>query len=368
MRQVLLNAVGGFRAGDVFDPDQGQQRQIDAAKSIGGKFVDATGDAVGAAVMAAAAYARGDASAASGIMLAQLGGSGGGGDLFIFTGDGAPHSDITFGRWDELMAMTSALQAKQSRLLPRIRFAQPFTVPSANMPPAGWPSALGTWESFTPNTGAVTVTVPPGVKIDMLAGIGFGLGLACSPAVDGETLHWSGLPLGFPRIFQITGGATVQNSSPRALVLTPGDIVQTYFVFALAGATFLAPLAGPIVKGTGSDVVIASSLTGGYQGMPDGWAQSSAGSTLLLYQDSISSTFPAVLWAGPISEMFNGTDSLQLNQRHGPLAGRAALAALPGGYALKVGSTYFATDQGPNGAPLWWTGAAWVDASGAVIP
>jgi hypothetical protein len=266
------------------------------------------------------------------------------------------------------MAMTADLQAKQSALLPRIRFRNPFTVPLADMPPDGWPCAFGTWESFTPNTGAVTVTVPPGAKLDMLSGVNFGLGLACAPNADGETLHWSGLPPGFPWIFTIATGATVQNASPRALVETPGALTQQYFVCALAGATFLAPLAGPIVKATGSDVVIGSALTGGFQGMPDGWAQSSAGSTLLLYQDSISSTFPAVSWAGPIFEMFNGTDSLQLNQRHGTLAGRAALAALPGGYALKPGSTYFASDQGPNGAPLWWTGAAWVDASGAVVP
>lgn len=42
MKKILLNSVGSFRAGDVFDPDQGQQHIIDGATGIGGRFVDAT--------------------------------------------------------------------------------------------------------------------------------------------------------------------------------------------------------------------------------------------------------------------------------------------------------------------------------------
>lgn len=74
MRKVLLNAVGKFRAGDVFDPDQGQQQLIDAALSIGGAMVDESQSVLDAAMAASSAYLRGDAAAATGIMLGLVGG------------------------------------------------------------------------------------------------------------------------------------------------------------------------------------------------------------------------------------------------------------------------------------------------------
>lgn len=74
MRKVLLNAVARFRAGDIFDPDQGQQSLIDGAAELGGLLVDESPESLAAAALAQAAYARGDAASASGIMLAQVGG------------------------------------------------------------------------------------------------------------------------------------------------------------------------------------------------------------------------------------------------------------------------------------------------------
>lgn len=369
MRKVLLNAVGSFRAGDVFDPDQGQQRQIDAATSLGGVFVDASTAALVVAELATAAYARGDSGSASGIMLASQGG-GGSGDLFLFTGDGSPHSDITFGRWSELMEMTAALQASASGLKPRIRFTNSFTVPTEGMPVTGWPCARAAFESTVLNTGAITLTLPAGATLDMLEFINNGLGISFAPAVDGESLKFSQIAPGTgPQIFGIGNGATITHgTSTKALVKTAGAVNQTFFVFASSGGTWLAPLTGPIALIEGGDVAIGSQVLGGYQGFPDGWVKSTSPAALLLYQNSISSSFPLVTFAGTIFQMFNGTDSLQLNQRGGALAGRAALATLPGGYALKVGTTYFATDYGPNGGPLWWNGSAWVDSTGAVVP
>jgi hypothetical protein len=287
-------------------------------------------------------------------------------DLVIFTNDGSPPSGTTFGKWDDLIAFLAPLQAAHSGLEPRIRFTQSFTVPSVGMPPTGWPMALATWESALPATGAVTVTVPPGVTIDMLSGMTHGIGVTCNPSVDGETFKYSEFPPGMVIVLGIGFGATLVNTSTKALAVTPGAGPQTYFVVADFVATWLTPLAGPIVKALGSDVVIGSGLQS-WSGLQDGWAESSSGSALLLYQDGIGSNFPAVSWAGPIAEQFNGTDSLQLRQRNGTIAGRAALAALPS-FALKVGSMYFATDLGPNGAPLWWNGTAWVDATGTVVP
>lgn len=322
------------------------------------------------AELARIAVARGASGDADGIMLARLAGdSGAGSDLLIFTGDGSARDGNTFGRWPDLIDYLSALQVAQSVLKPRIRFKQNFTVPLDGMPATGWPMAMATWESPLANTGAVIVTIPPGVTIDMLQGIGFGLGVACAPRADGETFKWSQFAPGTaPWILYLQDGATITNQSVNALVATPGQPTQTYFVFAPNGATWLAPLDGPIVRANGSDVVIGSQVVVGYQGIPDGWADSASPTALLLYQNSISSTFPALTWAGGIVEMFNGTDSLQLKQRNGTLADRALLAALPGGYALKIGTTYFATDLGANGAPLWWNGSAWVDATGAIVP
>lgn len=299
----------------------------------------------------------------------QLAG-GGGGDLVIFKGDGSPQSGNTFGKWSDLMNFLSPLQAMQSGLQPRVRMTQSFAVPLAGMPPTGWPMASSVWESVTPNTGVVSLTVPAGVTLDMMGGISTGVGIICNPSVDGETFKFSQQPPGSgPWIFQASNGSTLtHNVSTKALVSTAGAVDQTYFVFAAAGCTWLTPLSGPIVKASGNDVVIGSMIVGGYQGVPDGWAESASATSLLLYQNNVSSTFPAVSWAGFIFEMFNGTDSLQINMRHGVLADRAALAALPGGYALKPGRTFFATDYGANGGQLIWTGSVWVDGTGAVVP
>ena len=373
-RYILINALpGGLKAGTVLDT--AQRSDIPSIAAAGGALVLLPNAPVeAAAAQARSAYSRGASDEmASGIMLGALGlsGSGGGGDLFIFKGDGSAQKGSEFGKWSDLMGVTSELQSERSGLRPRIRFTQPFTVPLDGMPATGWPMALASWESILPVTGAITVTIPPGATIDMIASIGYGLGVECNPAVDGETFQWSEFPPGsVPWVLAAGNGCSLHNSSPRALVKTPGVATQTYFVLANSGATWgTGGPTGPFVKAQGNDVVICSQLVNGFSPVPDGWAESSAGSTLLLYQNGIDSGFPVISWAGTVFEQYNGTNSLQLNQKNGTLADRAALALAPfAPYGLKVGSTYFATDQGPNGAPLWWTGTAWVDATGTVIP
>lgn len=73
--------------------------------------------------------------------------------------------------------------------------------------------------------------------------------------------------------------------------------------------------------------------------------------------------FPATLSGPPMahgpSHLAGQADSVFPS---GLLAGRPVLGA------GDIGYLYFATDQGANGSPLWWNGAAWVDAASVIVP
>ena len=46
---------------------------------------------------------------------------------------------------------------------------------------------------------------------------------------------------------------------------------------------------------------------------------------------------------------------------------RGLIADRPTHASNNIGDMYFATDKGSNGAPIYWTGTQWVDATGASV-
>jgi hypothetical protein len=49
------------------------------------------------------------------------------------------------------------------------------------------------------------------------------------------------------------------------------------------------------------------------------------------------------------------------------IAGLKAARPTLANVAADKGYQYFATDHAVNGAPLWWNGTAWVDATGGIV-
>ena len=289
---------------------------------------------------------------------------------YIFT-PGATHTGIIYGNWAQMMAAIAAKQLISIAFKPLIRVTASFSVPLAGMPLLGWGMALATLESVIFATGGVTVTVPDGVVLDMLEGVTKGLYLELRPSTK-QSLTWSEFGAGGPPwILQVSNGAACKNQGSIPAVLTPGAGPQTYFVLALNEDSQSAVPANtaPTVQAQGSDVVIYAVQTEGLAlNSNDGWAFTTSATTLLIYILGISSTIPVVTWAGTQFTLSVVTDSAMLNQRAGTLAQRALLNPLLFGLGVGIGKTYFATDFGVNGGPLWWTGSVWVDASGAIVP
>lgn len=94
MRYVLINAIGGRRAGEILDDQQGDGPTIAGLSSLGGVLIALPQPALElAAQRATEAYARGAGDEiANGIMLAAFGGPSGGDDHLVLgdTGDTAP--------------------------------------------------------------------------------------------------------------------------------------------------------------------------------------------------------------------------------------------------------------------------------------
>ena len=296
--------------------------------------------------------------------------SGGGSVDYIFT-PGATRNGNIYGDWKEMCDAIAAKLLISYAFKPIIRCTQSFTVPLAQMPAAGWGMANGTLESVIDSTGAVTITVPDGVNLDMLEGVSRGMYLELVPHTK-PSLTWSLYPPGVPWIIHVSNGAACKNQGTIPAVTTPGSgVFQQYFVFALDSDSQSAVPANssPIVKAQGTDVVIYAIQTEGISlNSNDGWAFSASAAALMLYITGISSTIPAITWAGTQLFLSSATDSAFLNQRYGTLADRALLNPLLFGPVVGIGKTYFATDLGVNGTPLWWNGTAWIDASGAIVP
>ena len=300
----------------------------------------------------------------------ELGG-GGGSVNYIFT-PGAQQNGIIYGDWAQMMAAIAAQQAISVGFKPIIRFTASFTIPLAGMPVTGWGMALATLQSELLSTGSIVVTVPDGVILDMLEAVSSSLYLDLLPATV-TPLTWSLFGTGGPPwVLSIGLGASCKNHGTIPAVQTPGGGPQTYFVLAFfADSDTSTPAStAPMVEAHGNDVVIYAGQNQGVAvgGSLDGWATTTSGGATLFYLLGISSVIPVITWAGSQTTGSIATDSGMLNQRSGTLAQRALLNPLLFGPGVGIGKTYFATDLGANGTPLWWTGALWVDATGAVVP
>lgn len=246
---------------------------------------------------------------------------GAGGTQFIFKPSGP--ADPTENVYDDWATLCGVIAALPQGALPGITFAESFVIPSAGMPVNGWFMGLGIWRSIVLATGAIVVTVPDGVYLDMWGGISDGLIVEVFPTTIDGCINWSGFPLGgVPRVFQVGRGGCLRNSGTKAAILTPGG--GTYVVFATQAPTFAAfPSVAPFVRGNadGTDVVIASqSFSTFYGSLPDNWV---IGLGLLIYQSGVDSKTPSTPgWAGTILPL----DSVQavLN----PLAVRGARKVL----------------------------------------
>lgn len=75
------------------------------------------------------------------------------------------------------------------------------------------------------------------------------------------------------------------------------------------------------------------------------------------------SVFTTTLNRGAIRNPTSDRADIQsrLLRTSGTLAQRPTLGTTDKGYL------YFATNQGANGAPLWWNGTAWVDAASTIV-
>jgi hypothetical protein len=249
--------------------------------------------------------------------LPRSGGSGtGSSDEFIFT-PGAPQSGNVFGDWAQLMGVIVGLPPGSN---PEITFTASFTIPLAGMPVGGWFQNLATWKSIVPVTGVVTITIPDGVKIDMLQSISNGLAVIASPTTDG-VFEFSGFPPAtVPWVLSVGLGAFLGNHGTAALILTPGTLSNTFVVLAsfasqLSNGMF-GPNTGPLVKCTGGDKVIGSQFScGSGGGLPDGWVVGGGGAgAQLIYQNGVDSTYPLIPgWIGPAPIIGNGSNGNGLN-------------------------------------------------------
>jgi hypothetical protein len=149
--------------------------------------------------------------------------------------------------------------------------------------------------SYTPATGTVTLTIPDGVKLDMLSRVFDSLVVTCAPTTDG-VFEWSLFAPGTtPRVLSIGLGAALQNLTLNgsALILSPGGgtFVVLASILAQYGSGF--PSTGPFVLTVVGDGVIANVAgQGGLAGkLPDGWVVGPVGSSLV-YQMAVDAAVP----------------------------------------------------------------------------
>ena len=177
-----------------------------------------------------------------------------------------------YASWDNLCAAILALPPGAH---PYIEFQRNFTIPLAGMPGQGWYLASGMLGSRTFVTGAVTVTIEDGAKLDSLGGWGNGLTLVFAPSVITDTLNWTSLAAqqpGEPWVVFISKGAAYDSIGTVPPITGPGT--GQYLVVATSEATLRAgpPPAQALVNVTGADILIESEQFSGYFGsLPDGW-------------------------------------------------------------------------------------------------
>lgn len=234
--------------------------------------------------------------------LVGAGGSGGGGGTggagYDFLFDPAAVQNPAINLYSVWLDLITAINAPNlpSGAPPVVTIGSNFVVPLAAMPVTGWPMNLAKLRAVSPVTGLTTLTIPAGVKLDMLEAIEHGLVVTAAPTVDG-VFEWSLYAPGtVPRVLSVGLGAALQNLTPNAsaLILSPG--AGTYVVLSsiLAQYGSIPPSTGPFVRTVVGDVVIGNvSAQGGSSGkLPDGWLVGPVGS-FLVYQMEVDAVAPA---------------------------------------------------------------------------
>lgn len=242
-----------------------------------------------------------------------LGGSGGGPGVGEFIHADFGTQDEAQGRyvgtqgWVDLMAKLATIQIGASPVVRLAYTTGPFTVPLAGMPTNGWDFRGGSLTSFYGATGAVTLNVPPGVKLDNLFGIGgtfLGNGavvVKIAPPSGTNVLNFSALPTGAAWIFVIGGGSAIDHSTDTGTLMQGPDANTTMVLvaaFSQQNTGLAPPLSGPLLTLGATDGAVSAQV--GFGGLPDNWLVGGGpGSTLLrIYDASANPNTPNIgTWA-----------------------------------------------------------------------
>lgn len=171
---------------------------------------------------------------------------------FIMWPDAPNQVGNVYKDWEDLCTTIAALPDGE---IPTIIFRQSMAIPVTGMPVGGWDMRLGRWMSPVMATGAVTVTLADGVKIQNLVWIESGLAVEVSPTTHGV---FSNNLLGGLNILIVALGAQLKNFGSKALIDSAGQVVMV-----LNGASQEIggpPATAPFVKMNGTDVLIAIML------------------------------------------------------------------------------------------------------------
>lgn len=211
---------------------------------------------------------------------------------YYFAPSAPVQGGAVFKVWNDLIAEINSLP---TGTIPHITFLENFTIPSSGMPINGWDMKLGTWASHVIATGAVTVTIPDGVKVDNLNMIENGLAVICNPTTaDGV---FSNTILGSFQIMIVALGAKLANTGTKALINASYQVV-----FVLNGATMdIPPIStGPLVKQNTSDVILAISFGESPNTLwPDNWVIGGITGSLIMYIHGVTFEDPSIPgWTG----------------------------------------------------------------------
>lgn len=212
---------------------------------------------------------------------------------YVFAPSAPVQSGAVFKVWDDLIAEIDGLP---EGTIPRIIFAESFTIPTAGMPVNGWDMKLGTWASPLIATGAVTITIPDGAKIDNLNTIEMGLAVICNPTTS-DGVFFNSI-LGNLQIMIIALGSKLANTGTKALIDADYQVV-----FVLNGSTMDIPpvSTGPLVKMSANpNTVLAISFGESPNTLwPDNWITGGGVGTTLLYIHGVTFETPSIPgWTG----------------------------------------------------------------------
>lgn len=279
---------------------------------------------------------------------------------FLVYDPGGVAGGNVFTDWATMCAAIAALPVGEQPIVSFVPGA-PIVIPLVGMPPSGWDLRGGAFVSSYSPTGAVTVEVPDGVRLDNLFRIDNGLVLKTNNSGPAGVLNYSLIPLGGAWVFVIGGGCFIDTTTAAGpLLRSPGG--GTTCVISLGGASQGAPftpdLGGPLLELTATDggVIAQIQTLGGLKPAPSPPpVVGGATGSLLVILDATGTTPNewAAGYLGPAPTVFYTSRALT-----GPTANRPTFAN------LQIGTAYFDTTIG---LPIWWDGAAWINAAGVVV-